>query len=259
MFNDTEKDTIPHAVINYVSMSGDNITEDWLAATLEDWAIVLEGEAESAEGDHKEALLKLVEEIRRYAPDFDAAPPKPDPVLNAQWLLAKERASAQKLLNEEAERARKESAIKEAFCIPEGLICRVLQAIIPADMRRDGFDDAYGKAARVFEDAGWQVYTYCYSLPSDKKQEPLRQLSKMLENFPIHPLTAQVCEALSYALRWCENTSCRIPSPITGEASGIAPEGVFFPRLTLELEKVESNRDIPAEWAGKLVKEDAQS
>jgi hypothetical protein len=86
-------------------------------------------------------------------------------------------------------------------------------------------------------------------------KEPLRQLAAMLNNHPLHFLTTHVLTVLHYSLRWCENTSQIFRSPISGKADGIAPEGVLFPRISLEFHPFKTRHDTPQEWRSPLVKD----
>jgi len=74
--------------------------------------------------------------------------------------------------------------------------------------------------------------------------------------YPLSNLTSHALTVIHYALRWCENTSYNTVAPITGKRQcGIPPEGVLYPRISMELVKVESSRDIPKEWKEPLVQE----
>lgn len=100
---------------------------------------------------------------------------------DACMLLAAETRRAQKLLNAEADRVRKETAAREAFSIPAGLLCSVLQAACPGAGPGE-FQDAYGKMVEVFEAEGWTVLHHASALRSTESREPLRKLSDLLES-----------------------------------------------------------------------------
>ena len=241
------------ATVDYVAKDGIRIDLAGLEGALEDIAMVLEDKADSARGKTKEALRDAAEAVRELIPDRDAMQPEPDPIAEAQAFLMQERLLAQELLNTEAARMRKESTIKAAFCIPDGLLSRVIQALLPG-VEHDEFKAANSKVEAIFEDAGWRVYSYASSLSSNKAREPLRQLARLIEDFPRSSLTSHALAVIHYALRWCENVSYAYVSPITGKAqNGVPPDGVLFPRISMELVKVESSQDIPKEWREPLV------
>jgi hypothetical protein len=172
-------------------------------------------------------------------------------VKEAQALLWDEAQRAQELLRSEDARIAKSNTIKEAFAIPGGLLAKVLDALYPEAVG-DEYKALYEKASSVFEEAGWRVYDNVGRLSSQKGREPLRHLSNLMESFPVHSLTGHVLEVLHHALRWCENTSLDFLSPISGKANGVAPEGVLYPHVTLELVPLKGARDVPADWKKPL-------
>ena len=112
-------------------------------------------------------------------------------------------------------------------------------------------------ATPVLERFGWVVHHTDNPKWIAKQYAPLRMLAALRERHPSHPLTKHVLEALWLALRWCENTSLSYVSPISGIADGKAPEGVLYPRISIELHPLETWRDIPKEWSGTAVKDGA--
>ena len=129
-----------HATINYMSRDGDHIDSlDTLDSFLEDIALTMEDYAEPLNGKGKAALLLAAGLVRDLIPDMDAMPPEPDPVAEAQALLREERRAAQALLVEESARIQKESTIKEAFCIPGGLLSNALLAAMGDDVSEEAY------------------------------------------------------------------------------------------------------------------------
>jgi hypothetical protein len=225
-----------------------------LNKTLELLAWLLEAEAEDTKGKKrkKEVLLNAAKEVRELMPDLEAMPPAPDPVKEAQLLLWNEAQRAQSLLSTEAARIRKETTIKAAFCIPSGLLAGIIEILCP-DLEGEEHRKTYDRLVDAFEDIGWRVYRWTSHLQTNEQREPLRQLSALLEEHPGHHLTGQVRELLALALSWCANTSHN-KAPGLGDA----PEGVLYPRISLELVPVKNKRDVPKEWREPLVKKDGK-
>jgi hypothetical protein len=190
--------------------------------------------------------------------------PEPDPVEDARNFLDEERQRAQMLLRTEAARMKKEAYVKEAYFMPCEVLNGIMERVLPGNNEdRDPHEwRTLRMRAEVFlEEAGWSVDpghgpanpTYIRS------REPLRKLARLMEEYPLQPLTAHVLAVLHYALRWCENTSYNSTSPITGKGQcGVPPEGVLYPRISMEFVQMEHARDIPKEWKEPLVsKEEA--
>jgi hypothetical protein len=248
------------ARVDYVAQDGEHIDSlSRLGTDLDDLAWDLEEEAQDLRGKGREALLDSAKAIRGLVPDEEAMPPEPDPVEEAQRLLWEETQRAQELLRAESARQAKENTIKEAFAIPNGLLSAVFDVLRP-EIGTDEYRELFEKVSAVFEDAGWKVYKWTGRLESNDRGEPLRQLSTLMEKYPVHHLTAHVRAVLHHALRWCENTSCNHPSPISGKVqNGNAPEGVLYPRISIELVPAQRSRDVPKEWQEPLVNVEVKS
>jgi hypothetical protein len=151
---------------------------------------------------------------------------------------------------------KKEAVIKEAFFMPAGILNGIMgMAMGTTD---DQWREVREKIEAFLEYAGWHVDSGfgSYNPAYIRSREPLRQLARLMEDFPQNPLTRHALAVIHYALRWCENTSYAVVSLMTGKAqNGIPPEGVLYPRISMELVKVEHQRDIPKEWKEPLAPE----
>jgi hypothetical protein len=207
-----------HAVVNYVSQTGEHVTLGGLKSTLGSIEAELEAGAKEVKSKlYKTVLEILAQGIHDIIPDLEALPPEPDPLRDAIDLLNAEVERAQVLLAEEAERTRREQTIKEAFCIPGALLFRIIEVVSPK-ATPEGAKELYDQITAVFEDRGWKVYHWANHLPSIESREPLRQLSTLLEQYPVHYLKRHVLEVLSRVtawLAWCGTPSnvgvCRMP------------------------------------------------
>ena len=220
----------------------------------------LEDEADTARGKRRERLRVAAEAVSDLLPDPEAMKPEPDPIAAAQAFLDEERQRAQLLLSAEAARLKKEAFIKEAYFMPCGILNGIMNITLPGDgeNHQHQWEEARKRVEAFLENAGWKVDSgFGEANPAYiRRREPLRQLARLIENFPRSSLTAHALEVIHYALRWCENTSYCFTSPITGKGQcGIPPEGVLYPRISMELVKVESSLDVPKEWKEPLVPE----
>ena len=139
------------------------------------------------------------------------------------------------------------------MAIPGGLLEAIIDAVKP-ESRGKRLEKEMEAAATVLERFGWEMQYTDNPKWITKRYAPLRMLAALWERHSAHPLTGHVLEALRLALRWCENTSPERISPISGKADGKAPEGVLYPRISIELQPLETWRDIPKEWSGTAVK-----
>jgi FAD/FMN-containing dehydrogenase len=106
--------------------------------------------------------------------------------------------------------------------------------------------DAEKRVEKIFSEAGWEVDQYAgIDLHDNDNRKFMREFARMLNNFPWQHLTCQTLEIMEYALRWMENTSHKFASPISGRADGIAPDGVLYPYITMELHE---SSDVQREW-----------
>ena len=155
---------------------------------------------------------------------------------------------AKRLLYSEAARRQKETTMKEAYCISSDMIGEIISTLFPD---HEGGTREY--IEEVFESRGWNV-----SYGTDiKRRKPLRQLARLIAGYPRHPLTAHVLAVVHFAHRWCENTSHLTVSPITGKCqNGKAPDGVQYPRISMEFVEVGHKDNVPNEWKAPLVSQD---
>ena len=246
----------PWATVNYVARCGQRMTFNSLEEALDALAWHLEDEADTAKGKSREKLKEAAEAVRDLLPDPEAMKPEPDPIAAAQAFLDEERQRAQDLLRAEAARMKKETFIKEAYFMPCGILNGIMDRALPVgEESRSQWEEARKRVEKFLEDAGWTVDPgFGPANPAYiRSREPLRQLARLIDDFPLSSLTSHALAVIRYALRWCENTSYNFTSPITSKGqNGIPPEGVLYPRISMELVKVESSRDVPKEWKEPL-------
>lgn len=231
--------TTAPATVNYTSTNGYHITSlKALGDALDDLAWTLSCEAHERRGKAREAFQAAAKAVRDLMPDEDAMPPQPDPIAEARHLLRDECQRSQELLRTEAARVRKETAMKEAFAIPDGLLFAIVDAIAPGNG-----EGGYTSAVAVLEQAGWSV---CDRMDASatgyvNRREPLRKLADLREKFPIHHLRAHAEEVIDLALTWCMGASL-----VYGK--GQVPEGVLYPHIAVAMLPFSSWRDVPKEY-----------
>ena len=140
------------------------------------------------------------------------------------------------------------------MAIPGGLLEAIIDAVKP-ESRGKRLENEMEAAATVLERFGWKMQYTDNPKWITKRYAPLWMLAALWERHSAHPLTGHVLEALRLALRWCENTSPEHISPISGKADGKAPEGVLYPRISIELHAIKSWDGIPKDWWASAVKE----
>jgi hypothetical protein len=235
------------------------MTLDALADALGDLAWHLENQAGLSKGKSAATLREAAQDVRDLIPDTVAMQPEPDPVAAAQSFLLEERERAQELLRAEANRMRAEAFIKEAYFMPAGILSGILDRAIPDDEEsRPKWERAHARAKEFLEGLGWTVDSgFGQANPAYiRSREPLRKLARLIDDFPRSHLTSNALAVIHYALLWCENTSFSCTSPITGRCQhGTPPDGVLYPRISMEFVKVENSRNIPKEWTMPLVDE----
>jgi len=174
--------------------------------------------------------------------DREAMQPEPDPIAMAQVFLEEEWWRAQVLLATEANRMQKEAFAKEAYFMPAEILNGILDIAIPGAQddgeTRQRWEVAHKQATAFLEDAGWKT-DRGYGPPNPayiRSREPLRQLAKLIDDFPRSHLTSNALAVIHYVLRWCENTLSNSTSPITGKGQrGIPPDGVLYPHISRSL------------------------
>ncbi|MCL1986092.1 MAG: hypothetical protein FWG59_06575 [Betaproteobacteria bacterium] len=248
------------ATINYVTKDGIHINGlAELEGALEDVAWLLEERLDVTKGKTRETLREATEAVRELLPDLEAMQPEPNPIAEAQAFLREECQRAQELLKAETDRMRKEAFIKEAYFMPAEVLNGILDIAIPGEDRDpQQWRELHERIKAFLEEQGWKVNSgFGIANPAYiRSREPLRQLARLIDGFPLSSLTSHALAVIHYALRWCENTSHKFTSPITGKGQcGIPPEGVLYPHISMELVKVESFRDVPKEWQMPLVPE----
>lgn len=250
----------PWAQVHYVSESGTVLDFDGLRWRLQELSQGLENIKQTAEAAGQGAIVEeiayLIEDVSYMTPDADAMEPELDPITAARKLLQEECRNALDLLKTESARQHKEAMKKEAFCLPYSLFQRLIKAVKPEVESEEEWNAIHAAAEKELERFGWVVEEHVDN-PAyiEKRAVFFRQLRDLTERYPLHYLTTHTLEVLRLALSWCENTSHAYPSPITGVANGNAPEGIFFPRISLELIPFKTWRDVPKEWREPLSKQ----
>ena len=254
MTTTTTTTTTPAA--DYISMEGDRVTMRVIAS----YASCIREDLEELKAENPSLAEKLdltLETLNCIDPDLDACPAPPtheEQLRDARWLLQRAVVDAQDLLRTESTRQRKEEVMQEAFTIPAATLYGLLKAAFDA-AGVEYAEGAFKAAEQKLEGYGWEVYGHMgeANLGYIRTRAPLRKLATLIDRYPRSPLTDHTLAVLHFSSRWCENTSHNFPSPISGKADGQAPDGVLYPRISMELHPFKSYRDIPKEWKEPLV------
>lgn len=251
--------------IHYISKNGGYVTLPYISSAvsaLREDLKELEQEILSPSG-LAEKFKWLFNTLDEITPDMEACPSslaRLEKVNDARRTLATAYEDAREVLQNEAERCKKEAVARESFAIPADTLFAVLTTVFDARTAEHP-GEVFAAAKEALENEGWIVYgEHGPANPAYvRSRAPLRQLLALIENWPCHHLTAHTLSVLRSALRWCENTSYNYRSPISGIANGCAPDGVFYPRILMELQPLKEARDIPREWREPLIAENTLS
>ena len=255
MHNTSTIGSIPaEATANYISKEGERTTIQDIASYVGS----IREDLEALKADNPtlaEKIDTMINLVNYIDPDLEACPApitEEEKRDDARWLLMAAVADAQEILRSESDRQHKEAVAKEAFCMPSGLLCRLIEAIKP-ELRGKGYPDESKAAQEVVKTYGWDMEYTDNPAYIAKRYAPIRKLDALIDQFPLSPLTAHVLAVLHFAHRWCENTSCNHPSPISGRSDGIARDGVLYPRISMEFHPFKGYREVPKEWFEPLV------
>lgn len=233
------------AQVHYMSIGGNRVDFEDLSDGLAELALSLEDLRQMAEAAGQEAMAEeitdLAGSLAAVTPDPEALEPEPEelgPVLTAQFFLAAERRRAQEILREEAQRIRKETLIRESFCMLDSTLTALVEAIAP-DAGPGDLRDIYRRAEEVLDSLGWTVGLVSNPLHA-RTREPLRQLADILDNHSGYHFARQVMEIIGHARDWCANSSY-----------DTTRNGAAFPLLSMRLVPVEGGRKAAAQKFGE--------
>ncbi|MDY0258672.1 MAG: hypothetical protein RBR41_03270 [Desulfovibrio sp.] len=243
------------ASASYVSKAGGYATLPYISGAVSDLREgleELERVVRSPSGLAKE-FGYLFDILNNLDPDMDACPvsyAEQKKLNDARRTLAVAYEDAQDVLRSEAERQKKEAIIRESFAIPAATLFAVLSAVFDARTAEHP-GEVFAAAKEALENEGWIVYgEHGPANPAYvRSRAPLRQLLALIENFPCHHLTSHVLSVMRHALRWCENTS---------RGHGLVHNGALYPHIAMELQTLNSAKDVPREWREPLVNDNAQ-